>query len=74
MNANPLNDPKHWQKRADATRAKADLLADQSARHKLLRVALEYDRLAERAEQQLVAQKGRPTESWLVAGTRRDPG
>ena len=50
MNANPLHDPKHWRKRADATRAKADLLADQAARQKLLRVALEYEQLAQRAE------------------------
>jgi hypothetical protein len=73
MNANPLNDPKHWRKRADATRAKADVLADQGAKQKLLRVALEYERLAQRAEQWLTAQKDRPSESWLLADTARDP-
>lgn len=74
MNANPLNDPKHWRKRADATRAKADVLADQAARQKLLRVADEYERLAQRAEQFLTAQKSRPTERWLLADTARESG
>lgn len=72
MNANPLNDPKHWRKRADATRAKADALADQAARQKLLRVVHEYERLAERAEQWLTAQKSRPSELWLSDTTARD--
>lgn len=73
MNANPLTDPKHWRKRADATRAKADVLADQSARQKLLRVADEYERLARRAEQLLTAQKSRPSELWLLSDSARDP-
>ena len=73
MNTNPLNDPKHWRKRADATRIKADLLADQAARQKLLRVADEYERLAQRAEQWLTTQKSRPSELWLLADTARDP-
>ncbi len=74
MSANPLNDPKHWRKRADATRVKADLLADQAARQKLLRVADEYERLALRAEQWLTTQKSRPSELWLLSDTARDPG
>jgi hypothetical protein len=52
---NPIHDPKHWQKRADATRAKAQQLTDDGARQRLLRVADEYDRLAERAERSLTA-------------------
>lgn len=74
MSANPLYDPKHWRKRADATRAKADVLADQVARQKLLRVADEYERLAQRAEQWLMTQKSRPSESWLLADRAHDPG
>ncbi len=68
-----LQDPKHWRKRADATRAKADLMADTAARQKLLRVAEEYGRLAQRAEQWLTAQKDRPKEIWLLAERARDP-
>ena len=74
MNPNPLHDPKHSRKRADATRAKADVLADQAARQKLMRVVHEYERLAERAEQWLIAQKDRPSERWLRSDGARDPG
>jgi len=73
MSTNPLHDPKHWRKRADATRAKADLMADTAARQKLLRVAEEYGRLAQHAEQWLSAQKDRPKETWLLAERARDP-
>jgi len=74
MNANPLHDPKHWRKRADATRAKAAAQADERARQKLLRVAEEYERLAQRAEQWLTAQKDRPSELWLLSNRAREPG
>ena len=74
MNTNPLYDPKHWRKRADATRAKAGVLTDDGARQKLLRVAEEYDRLAQRAEQWVTAQKDRPSELWLIPDTPRNPG
>ena len=48
-----LLDPKHWRDRAAKTRAKAEMIQhDNDQTKKLLRVAEEYDRLAERAEQQ----------------------
>jgi hypothetical protein len=69
MNANsPLHDPTHWHKRAEATRAKAELLAEGGARQKLLRVAGEYERLAQRAEQWLMVQKDKPSELSLLSG------
>ena len=74
MNANPLNDPKHWQKRAEATRAKAELISDERSRQKLLRVVQEYEQLARRAEQWLTRQKDRPSEQWLLSDTARGPG
>jgi hypothetical protein len=47
-----LTNPKHWQQRAQQTRAKAEgLLRDDAQKQKLLRVAAEYDQLAERAAQ-----------------------
>ena len=61
MNAkNPLYDPEHWQKRAEVTRAKAQVFADEGARQKLLRVAEEYERLAQRAEEWLTVQRDKP--------------
>jgi hypothetical protein len=45
-----LKDPKHWRGRAEETRAKAEgLWRDDAQRQKLLRVAAEYDQLAEHA-------------------------
>jgi len=44
-----LNDAAHWRRRAEQTRAKADTSFNDRGR--LLKVAEEYDRLAERAEQ-----------------------
>ena len=70
MNArNPLYDPGHWRKRAVATRAKAEVQANEGLRQKLLRVAEEYERLAERAEQWLIAQTETPSELWLLSDT-----
>ena len=67
---NPFHDPKHWQKRAEATRAKAQVLADEGVRQRLLRVAQEYERLAQRAEQWLTAQgEEKPSELWLLSKT-----
>jgi hypothetical protein len=50
MSSNILLNPKHWHDRAERTRAKADLIMRDDLKKKLLRVAEEYDRLAERAE------------------------
>ena len=45
-----LLNPKHWRDRVDETLAKAELAAPQ-VRDRLFKVAQEYQRLAERAEQ-----------------------
>jgi hypothetical protein len=48
-----LLNPKYWRDRAAKTRAKAEMIdRDNDQTKKLIRVAEEYDRLAERAEQQ----------------------
>jgi hypothetical protein len=44
-----LNNPAHWQLRADETRLLADHLIDPEARATILKMADEYDRLAVRA-------------------------
>jgi hypothetical protein len=64
---NPFYDPKHWRKRAEATRVKAQALADDGVRQRLLRVAEEYERLAQRAEQWLTVQTDKPPELWLLS-------
>jgi hypothetical protein len=47
-----LDNPQHWQDRAEETRTKAELLwHDEKEKQRMLRIAAEYDRLAERAVQ-----------------------
>lgn len=45
-----LYQPDHWRARAEATRKKAEALADGKPRHRLLKIAMEYDNLARRAQ------------------------
>lgn len=48
-NANYINDPKHWRERTEQMRrAAADTRSD-TVRETMLRIAADYDRLAERA-------------------------
>jgi hypothetical protein len=42
-------DPRHWQERAAKTRDKAEQFAMRSSRDRLLKIAEEYERIAERA-------------------------
>jgi hypothetical protein len=46
----PIRDPDYWHERAAETRAKADSSYDPKTVLRLLKVAEEYDRMAERAE------------------------
>jgi hypothetical protein len=50
MSNSILLNPKHWRDRADKTRAKADVILRDDLKKRLLRVAEEYERLAQRAE------------------------
>ncbi len=50
--ADTLHDPTHWRERAEKTRAKADgFRVSESDRQRLLKIAAEYDQIADRAEQ-----------------------
>jgi hypothetical protein len=42
-------DPRHWEERATKTRDKAEQFSMRNSRDRLLKIAEEYDRLAERA-------------------------
>jgi len=50
MTDDPIKKPKYWRDRAEATRAKAKQLRHAAPRemYRLLRVAEEYDKLADR--------------------------
>jgi hypothetical protein len=56
-----LQDPNHWRERAEVTRTYAESYAYRKSRDRLLEIAEEYERLAERAEQwQSADQRYRP--------------
>jgi hypothetical protein len=48
-----INDPQHWRARAEEMRTLADQMSDEASRQMMLRVASDYERLAERAEQRM---------------------
>jgi hypothetical protein len=45
-----LNDPRHWRDRAEEARNRADQLDDPQSKSAMLRIADDYELLAERAE------------------------
>ncbi|KRR04422.1 hypothetical protein CQ12_38765 [Bradyrhizobium jicamae] len=47
----PIKEPKYWRDRAEATRAKAKRYYDVRQVRRMLRVAEEYEKIADRAEQ-----------------------
>jgi hypothetical protein len=50
-------DPEHWRFRAEETRTVADQMTHEEARTIMRRIALDYDRLAKVAEEQLADQE-----------------
>ena len=51
------NNPGHWRFRAEEARMVADEMTDEGARAIMLRIALEYYRLAKLAEERLAGQE-----------------
>jgi hypothetical protein len=57
MPASLVNDPEHWRNRAREKRALAERLRNDQAKQTMLRIADDYERLAEQAEER---SKGSP--------------
>jgi len=49
MPASFINDPKHWRDRAEQMRTLAEAIKDQISREMMLRIAQDYEKLAQRA-------------------------
>ncbi len=55
------NDPEHWQLRALEARSVADRIDDPDVQARMLNIALQYDKIVDRAVQRLKARAiGRP--------------
>jgi len=50
MDLSILNDPEHWRGRAEEARSIADQLTEPESKRTMLRIAGDYERLAEHAE------------------------
>jgi hypothetical protein len=61
-----IYDPEHWRSRAKDARRIADSLDDPGARRSMLKIAEEYERLAERAAERAIAKD--------TAGPEMKPG
>ena len=53
-----IHNPEHWRERAKQARNLADLMSDPQSKQKMLTIAKDYDRLADRA-----AERNRPSQS-----------
>jgi hypothetical protein len=58
MSSSFINDPQHWRERAAEMRKLADSMQDSASKQTMLRMAADYDRLAERAEARTGRLKG----------------
>jgi ribosomal protein S17E len=52
-----LDDPEHWRNRAEEARSVAEQLSDPESKRTMLRIAGDYDRLAEHAQRRAPAKK-----------------
>jgi hypothetical protein len=51
MPASFINDPEHWRQRAEEARTVAEQMNEPQSKEAMLRIAKDYEHLAERAEQ-----------------------
>ena len=49
-----INDPRHWRERAEEARVHAEQITDLDSKTTVLKIAEDYEKLAQRAEQRLL--------------------
>jgi hypothetical protein len=59
-----FKDPQHWRRRAEEARTLADELTDAEAKHKMLKIAEDYEALLIRAEQRLRHHSSATIRNW----------
>jgi hypothetical protein len=57
MPASFINDPEHWRERAEGARKFAEQMTDDTAKQAMLRIAEDYEKLAERTAARASAAK-----------------
>jgi hypothetical protein len=61
MTRQNINDAKHWRDRAAEMRALSDKIKDSQAQRMMLKLANDYDKLADRAEERAACNKPGPS-------------
>jgi hypothetical protein len=61
MTLHGINDAKHWRDRAAQMRVLSDEIKDPQAQRMMLRLANDYDKLADRAEDRAARDKAGPS-------------
>jgi hypothetical protein len=51
-----LNDPEHWRRRAEESRALAEQMSDETSKKMMLKIADDYEKLAARAAARLIGE------------------
>ena len=70
----PINDPKHWRKRAEEVWRVAGQTNDFDSKRKMLRIAEDYEELARRAERRLKRQRPQQQQQQPKTQTDALPG
>ena len=69
MTARGINDAKHWRDRAAEMRVLSDEIKDPQAQRMMLKLANDYDKLADRAEDRASRNKAGPSPIPKAKGT-----
>jgi hypothetical protein len=64
LSVSKVSDPQHWRRRAEEARTLADELTHPEAKHKMLKIAEDYEELARRAAERLRHHSSATIRNW----------